>query len=110
MTPDSNKAFIHWSASGEEADKGLHDEFYGMNMLLFDPKVRALCSHSSFVSAGTSMCNIKAPSAFVMGCAQPATHLLLEGAQARLASVHLCSLTAGLPHHRCLRLPAANGV
>eukprot|EP00891_Asterochloris_glomerata_P007219 jgi/Astpho2/7219/Aster-01532 len=38
VTPDSNKAFIHWSASGEEADKGLHDEFYGMNMLLFDPK------------------------------------------------------------------------
>ena len=43
MTPDSNKAFIHWSASGEEADKGLHDDFYGMNLLLFDPKVRASC-------------------------------------------------------------------
>ena len=60
MTPDSNKAFIHWSASGEETDKGLHDDFYGMNLLLFDPKVRASSRRNSFVSEGTSMCNIAA--------------------------------------------------
>ena len=56
MTPDSNKAFIHWSASGEEADKGLHDDFYGMNLLLFDPKVRAFCRRKSFVSDSTTVC------------------------------------------------------
>ena len=72
MTPDSNKAFIHWSASGEEADKGLHDDFYGMNLLLFDPKVRALCRRSGFVSEGTSMRRSSGPSAIVTGCAEPA--------------------------------------
>ena len=61
MTPDSNKAFIHWSASGEEADKGLHDDFYGMNLLLFDPKVRASCRRKSIVSAGASMCKTSGP-------------------------------------------------
>ena len=39
VTPNSNKAFVHWSAEGSLAEEGGSlARVFGLNMLVFDPK------------------------------------------------------------------------